>query len=183
MNRRTRNAALSKNGSLFMNRIWTYSKWTKTQLDGKLVEFRLRSNQDLLQGFGQFLVYQNRDGLLSIDVVYDVQKSRDEKISRHLPLSQADVDEIQLHDVPALAQFRLMYCRIVSMAMLVLRPVRRYSRSFRVAAPSIQSSIFRSSLLGCGMVNVSYFSRLLPHGGPHRTAGCIGICRCRWECH
>jgi hypothetical protein len=93
-----------------MNQVWTNSRWTKAQLDRKRVEFRLRLNQDLIQGFGQFLVLQNPEGLLSIDVVYDVQKSRDEKISRHLRLSQADVDEIQLHDTPAMAKFRL-FCK------------------------------------------------------------------------
>ena len=93
-----------------MNLVWTKSKWTKAQLDGRRVEFRLRLNQEPLQGFGQFLVLQNPEGLLSIDVVYDFQKSRDEMISRHLCLSQADVDEIQLHDDSAVARFRL-FCK------------------------------------------------------------------------
>jgi hypothetical protein len=93
-----------------MNRVWTKSKWTKAQLDRQRVKFRLRLNQELLQGFGQFSVLQNHEGLLSIDIVYDFQKSRDEMISRHLCLSQADVDEIQLHDDTDVSRFCL-FCK------------------------------------------------------------------------
>lgn len=95
---------------LFMNRVWTNSRWTKAQLDCQRVEFRLRVNQELLQGLGQFSVLQNQDGLLLIDVVYDSQKSRHEMITHRLCLTQADVDEIHLHDVPTRAKFRL-FCK------------------------------------------------------------------------
>ena len=48
--------------------IWVRCKWTLGQLDGKAVEFRCRLGDGgvIASGTGQFNVWENQDGLLSV---------------------------------------------------------------------------------------------------------------------
>jgi len=92
-----------------MEIIWTQSKWKFDELDHKRVEFKILSDDRWVHGFGQFLLRQSPEGLLSVRVSVDIPKTQTEREVFHCELPQCYVDLIQKHDDQAVAQFRLFY--------------------------------------------------------------------------
>jgi hypothetical protein len=91
-----------------MSKHWTKSNWTEEQLERKSVEFRIRRETGIASGLGEFLVSENPDGLLSIDICTDTQgRNYAERIQTRFPLAQPDVDRILRHPNPKEAEFQL----------------------------------------------------------------------------
>mgnify|MGYP001600516842 CR=1 FL=1 len=89
--------------------IWTKSKWTLAELERKTVEFRIRREAGTASGLGEFLVNQNPDGLLAIDIATDEPgRNFGERIQTRFPLPQSDVDRIRRHPTPTVAEFQLL---------------------------------------------------------------------------
>lgn len=91
-----------------MSNIWTKSKWTKDQLDHQRVEFRIRTERGIEQGVGEFVVRQNPEGLLAIEIVADMP-GRDwaERVQTRYCPKQDGVLRIQRHPDKSVAAFRL----------------------------------------------------------------------------
>jgi hypothetical protein len=91
-----------------MDTIWTKSKWTKDQLDHQPVESRVHTDRGVEHGIGEFLVRQNPEGLLAIEVVVDRQGANwAEKIQTRYYPKQEGIFQIERHPDESVAAFRL----------------------------------------------------------------------------
>lgn len=90
-----------------MSDIWTKSKWTMEQLDRQTVEFQFPVRHGALHGFGEFLVRQNPDGLLAIDILVDMQGKAGTWNQTRYHVPQSGVDRIEDHPDLSRAHFRL----------------------------------------------------------------------------
>ena len=89
--------------------IWTKSKWTYQDLEGKTVEFKIPARGGIVHGLGKFLVRQNPDGLLAIDAATDIQgKHWAERIFTRYQIPQLGVDRIERHPDQSVAEFLLV---------------------------------------------------------------------------
>ena len=92
-----------------MKTMWVKSKWKKEELEGKSVEYRFPIvGGGFVTGVGKFLIRQNPDGLLAIEII----EIRDGphwsiKFQVRSPLSQVGVDSITRNSVPGGREFLL----------------------------------------------------------------------------
>lgn len=93
-----------------METIWTKSPWTMEQLEHQTVEFEIPDDDQWVHGFGKFLVRQNPEGLLAIEIAVDQLKSLAEMFQWRYPLPQAGVDAILDHPDREKARFQL-FCK------------------------------------------------------------------------
>lgn len=83
---------------------WTRSKWTPDDLDHKTVAFQLPG----AQGVGVFVVAQNPDGLLFVQIETDCQgNTTGQRLLTLRPLLQSQVDRISRHSDQTVAVFAL----------------------------------------------------------------------------
>ena len=89
--------------------IWVKTSWTKDELDRKRVEFRIRNENAIHHGIGEFLVLRNPEDLLSIQILLETQgRNRDEHIqTRYSPLTHESASKIERHPDQSKAEFRL----------------------------------------------------------------------------
>ncbi len=90
--------------------IWTRSKWKYGDLQDKIVEFELPLKKGVgVRGIGKFLISQNPEGLLFVQIRVDLQgRNWAERIVQDFQLPQAAVDRIEGHPDQSVAQFRLI---------------------------------------------------------------------------
>ena len=88
---------------------WVRSQWSREDLDGKTVEFRLPIQNGFAQGIGQFVVRKNPDGMLAVDVETDEQgRHWAERIQIRYHLQQTAVERISRHQDKSRAEFSLI---------------------------------------------------------------------------
>jgi hypothetical protein len=89
-------------------RIWVKSKWEPDDLDKQPVEFRLPIEKGFVEGVGRFIVAQNPEGLLSVQIEVDRQgKDSAERIVTYYYLPQEAVDKIVHHPDQDVAEYLL----------------------------------------------------------------------------
>jgi len=92
-----------------METLWISSKWTKDDLHGKSVEFRIPLRGGTVHGVGEFWVRRNPRGLLAIDVVTDEPgRNWAQRMLRSYKVPQAGADRIKRHPDSTVANFRLV---------------------------------------------------------------------------
>lgn len=88
--------------------VWVRSKWTMKELDGKTVEFSLIAPGEQHKGTGKFLVRQNPDGKLSIEICATLRATLAEVTEIRYNLHQLVADLLKVHPDPNKAQFLLL---------------------------------------------------------------------------
>lgn len=92
---------------------WTKSKFSKTDLHNKSVEYQIPTPDGIHTGVGVFLVRQNLKGQLGIEVVEDTPvKNQPHRRQTIYPLTQAAVDRIAKHSESSVAEFRLALAKM-----------------------------------------------------------------------
>jgi hypothetical protein len=87
--------------------IWVRSKWKCEELHAESVEFKIPVQDGEAHGIGQFVVAQNPEGLLSIDIRTTLRGDAvvsDGTYNFHL--GQWAADRIERHPDPKMADFR-----------------------------------------------------------------------------
>ena len=80
------------------NTTWTKSKWSYDDLNGKSVEFRIPFETGIVHEVGKFLVRQNPDGLLAIDISTDKPGNFwGVRVFTRYPLTQFAANRIERH--------------------------------------------------------------------------------------
>jgi len=91
-----------------MEPIWTFSKWSKDQLDRKSVEFSFAADVGRAGGIGEFRVLQNPQGLLSINILVDLPNEHGGRTVTRFQVPQAGVDAIEKNEDQTVAEFLLL---------------------------------------------------------------------------
>ena len=85
---------------------WVKSKWKIGELEGKRVEFRIAAAEGgSFVGVGKFLVSENPEGLLRIEVVCDIATGPYSWAQHRLPLNQYVANKIAPHPDQKAAHF------------------------------------------------------------------------------
>ena len=90
-----------------MDTIWTKSKWSYDDLQGKTVEFKIPIKRGRVHGIGDFLIKVNPAGFLAIDVTVDEALTWSQRVVHRYHIPQEGVDLIERHPDPKIADFRL----------------------------------------------------------------------------
>ena len=77
------------------------------QLDGHTVEFQLPTRHGTIHDIGKFLVRQNPEGLLSVDIIIDVVMGIGKWEQYRFQVPSSGVRHIEKHPKQSLAHFRL----------------------------------------------------------------------------
>jgi hypothetical protein len=88
--------------------IWLRSKWTKGQLHGKPVQFKLIRPDWKAEGVGEFSVDENKRGEISIDILGVRKKTPSGWVQNRFWIFPEDEPEIEVHPDQATACFRLL---------------------------------------------------------------------------
>jgi hypothetical protein len=88
--------------------VWIKSKWKPEELNGKLVEFNLRSPNYRIEGVGEFLVRRNGRGEIAIDICVRKWQGPHEIAVIRYYLFQKTADKIERNPNPEIAPFRLL---------------------------------------------------------------------------
>jgi hypothetical protein len=87
--------------------IWVKSKWKAEELDGKLVEFKLKAPTFWVEGVGKFLVRKNPKGEIAIDICVFKHQGPHQIAETRYYLFQATADKIEVNPNSEVAPFRL----------------------------------------------------------------------------
>ena len=90
-----------------MEDIWTKSKWTREQLNGRKVEFQFPTCYGTIHDIGKFSVHRNPEGLLAVDIVVDVMMGIGKWEPYRIHVPQSGVRRIEKHRDQLIARFRL----------------------------------------------------------------------------
>jgi hypothetical protein len=85
---------------------WVKSKWTRQQLQGKMVEFKITTDRSHSEGVGQFEI-RSRSGELSISILVASKGTPAGKTKHYYLLGKAAANKIEINPNPEVAPFRL----------------------------------------------------------------------------